>query len=169
MRAPSTWETHSDDAETMPGTLLAPTGRQAGSPQTCGRDGDTIEHTPDDGRRVAGGMSRKSDGFPRETLAQRVENTRARTGGHSTQDAHGTRTASWTAPAPTTTSPISPPPPLRHCWYRSAYGLQPALLLRWRNVGGHYDGLIIVAAPDKGGTGWAVVEIWTDSALLSPA
>lgn len=113
-------------------------------------------------------MSRKSDGLPRETLAQRVADTRARTG-HGTQDAHGMRPASWAAPAPTQKSPASPPPPLRHCWCTGPYGPQPALLLRWRSVDGHYDDLIIVAAPDEDGSGWAVVEMWTDCALLSPA
>ena len=45
---------------------------------------------------------------------------------------------------------------------------QPALLLRWRNIEGHYDGLIVVAAPHEAGTGWAVVEMWAESGLLSP-
>jgi hypothetical protein len=41
--------------------------------------------------------------------------------------------------------------------------------VKWRNVAGHYDGLIVVAAPDETETGWAVVEMWVGSTLLSPA
>lgn len=59
---------------------------------------------------------------------------------------------------------------MRHCWYDGgSYGRQAALLLKWRNVNGHYEGLIVVAAPDEDANVWTVVEMWTDSALLSPA
>ena len=118
---------------------------------------------------MTGGMSRSSDGLPRETLAERVANTRARTAAHGTHDAHGTRPASWAAPTPALTSPPLPLPPLRHCWYNSPHGRLPALLVKWRDIDGHYDGLIIVAAPDEDASGWAVVEMWTDSAHLSPS
>lgn len=144
---------------------------------------------------MAGGMSRKGDDFSRETLAERVANTRARhaehsaapntsgstaggstTGGpgrgHGTADLHGKRPnapASWTAPPAVPPTPTSPPPPLKHCWYDGPFGRQPALLVKWRCIQGHYDGLVILAAPDEAGTGWCVVEMWTDSALPSPA
>lgn len=126
---------------------------------------------------MAGGMGHRGDGLPRETLAERVANTRARqtgsTLGHSTADAHGqpaTAPASWTAPAAPQAVPATPPPPLKHCWYDGEpYGRQPALLVKWRCTEGHYDGLIIVAAPDETGRGWAVVEMWVAAGLLSPA
>jgi hypothetical protein len=124
---------------------------------------------------VAGGMGGKGDGLPRETLAERVATTRARqaSSGHSTADLHGKRPdapASWTAPPPMRPPSASPPPPLKHCWYDGgSYGRQPALLLKWRCIEGHYDGLIIVAAPSDDGSSWFVVEMWVDAALLSPA
>ena len=118
---------------------------------------------------MAGGMGRKGDDFGRETLAERVVNTRARQTGHGTAGFHGTRPATWMPPsAPEPAAPFSPPPKLRHCWYAGPLGRQPALFLRWRNIDGHYDGLIVVAAPDEDGTGWAVVEMWAESGLLSP-
>jgi hypothetical protein len=125
---------------------------------------------------VAGGMSQNGDGHPRETLTERVANTRARQtsfpgSGHSTADLHGRRPnapASWTAPPGTPTAPGTPPP-IKHCWYDGPYGRQPALLLRWRRIERHYDGLIIVAAPDENGTAWVVMEMWTEASLLSPA
>lgn len=42
-----------------------------------------------------------------------------------------------------------------------------ALLVRWRQVGRGYDGLILVAAPDDGG--WALTEMWVESNMLEPA
>lgn len=102
-----------------------------------------------------------------ETLLQRMENTRAteaaRQSQHGTQGFHGKRPADWSdALAPTPTSP-----PIKHCWYDGPHGRQAALLLGWRQVGGHYDGRIAVAAlePD----GWAIVEMWVDQGMLSPA
>lgn len=127
---------------------------------------------------MAGGMGRKDDASGRETLAERVANTRARQSsfafsGHSTADLHGKRPsapASWAAPSPAPASPGPPPPSIKHCWYDGPYGRQPALLLRWRRIASHhYDGLIIVAAPDETGTAWVVMEMWTEASLLSPA
>jgi hypothetical protein len=123
-------------------------------------------------------MGSKDDAFGRETLAERVANTRARqasstTAGHTTADLHGKRPnapASWTAPPPAPSTPAMPPPTIKHCWYDGPYGRQPALLLRWRRIAGdHYDGLIIVAAPDENGTSWVVIEMWTEASLLAPA
>lgn len=93
----------------------------------------------------------------------------ARTG-HSTQGFHGKPPADWSAPLRDgPRAPAAPPPELKHCWYSGPHGRQPALLLRWRRVEGGHDGLIVVAAPDETGTGWAVVEMWVEAALLSPA
>ncbi|MFC7723609.1 hypothetical protein ACFQW6_00730 [Nocardioides sp. GCM10028917] len=123
-------------------------------------------------------MGSKDGAFGRETLAERVANTRARqmssaTSGHSTADLHGKRPnapAPWAAPPPGPASPGPPPPSIKHCWYDGPYGRQPALLLRWRRIAGdHYDGLIIVAAPDETGTSWVVMEMWAEASLLSPA
>jgi len=60
------------------------------------------------------------------------------------------------------------PPPVRHCWYDGPNGRQAALLLEWRNVGGHYDGRIAVAAKEQG-IGWGIVEMWVSAGMLSPA
>jgi hypothetical protein len=113
---------------------------------------------------MAGGMT--SGG--RETLAQRVANTRARQGGsHGTSDLHGKRPADWTdvLREPATGSQ---PPPVRHCWYDGSNGRQAALLLGWRNVSGHYDGRIAVAVEEPG-VGWGIVELWVSGEMLSPA
>ena len=131
---------------------------------------------------MAGGMGRKDDHLHRETLAERVANTRAvqaeqsatanAVRGHGTADLHGKRPnapASWIAPPPVRPSPAWPPPQLKHCWYAGRYGRQPALLLKWRCIRGHYDGLIVVAALDDDGRDWFVIEMWVEAALLSPA
>ena len=100
----------------------------APSPQRWhGVDGVHTENAFDGrGGSMAGGMGPRGDGFPRETLAERVANTRARktgsTLGHSTADAHGhpqpprrlDHTARTAAPQ---ALPATPPPPLKHCWY----------------------------------------------------
>jgi hypothetical protein len=39
--------------------------------------------------------------------------------------------------------------------------------LGWRSIEGRHDGRICVVAPD--GNGWAIVEMWVDGAMLSPA
>ena len=111
---------------------------------------------------MAGGMTSGK----RETLAQRVENTRAREAGHSTQDLHGKRPASW---ADSLTEPPPPvaPPPIRHCWYDGPNGRQAALLLGWRQVLGRYSGRIAVATLEP--EGWIIVEMWVDQGMLSPA
>lgn len=103
----------------------------------------------------------------RETLAERVATTRARQGGHSTSDLHGKRPADW---ADVLREPARgpEPPPVRHCWYDGPNGRQAALLLEWRNVGGHYDGRIAVAAEEPV-VGWGIVEMWVSSSMLSPA
>lgn len=81
---------------------------------------------------MAGGMTPGG----RERLAQWVAVTRARQAGRTDVTAL----------------------PIRHCWYDSPHGRQAALLLEWRNTGGHYDGRIAVVAfePD----GWGIVEMW---------
>jgi hypothetical protein len=127
---------------------------------------------------MAGGMSAGRG----ESLAQRVANTRARQAqdaataapqpvlsgfqtttdrvmpSHSTAPFHSPRPKAATAPQP---------PQVTHCWYLGPYGRQAALLVRWRQVGGGYDGLIVVAVPD--GDGWALVEMWVESNMLEPA
>lgn len=50
------------------------------------------------------------------------------------------------------------PPIVRHCWYDGPNGRQAALLLECRNIGGHYDGRIAVAAEEPG-LGWGIVEM----------
>ncbi|WP_139306576.1 hypothetical protein [Nocardioides exalbidus] len=104
---------------------------------------------------MAGGMGRRDDP-ERETLAQRVANTRARQAGQQ--------------PAPAVEvepNEERPPPPVKHAWYDGPRGRQAVLLLAWRNIQGRYDGRICVAVPDDGG--WAIVEMWVDGAMLSPA
>ena len=115
---------------------------------------------------MAGGMGGR-DG-PRETLAERTANTRARAG-HSTQDFHGKRPADWATPLHERPEPVTPPPVLKHCWYAGPHGRQAALLLRWRKVEDGFDGLIVVAAPDEAGLNWAVTEMWVESSMLAPA
>lgn len=103
----------------------------------------------------------------RETLAERVANTKARQAGHGTAGAHGKRPADWADVL--REQPSEPqPPPVRHCWYDGPHGRQAALLLKWRNTGGHYDGRIAVAA-DEPGMGWGIVEMWVSAGMLSPA
>ena len=111
---------------------------------------------------MAGGMT--SGG--RETLAQRVENTRARQSGHGTADMHGKRPASW---ADSLAEPprSAAPPPIKHCWYDGPNGRQAALLLGWRQVEGRYSGRIAVACLEP--EGWIITEMWVDQAMLSPA
>jgi hypothetical protein len=137
---------------------------------------------------VAGGMGRKDDPVPPETLAERVAATRARRAGlgHGTSGFHGTppnASSAWIAP-PTTrpASPTSPPArtpmgrpavgPAEHvrpCWFESPWGRQPALLLEWRRAAdGSYLGLVVVAAPDETGEGWTVIRLWASAALLTP-
>ncbi|WP_210441529.1 hypothetical protein [Nocardioides xinjiangensis] len=112
---------------------------------------------------MAGGMTPGGH----ETLAQRVANTRARQG-HGTSDLHGQRPAGWFPGADSVPEPVETAPPVRHCWYDGPHGRQPALLLGWRNTGGHYDGRIAVAAQEPG-VGWGIVEMWVSAAMLSPA
>lgn len=95
-------------------------------------------------------MGRRDD--ERETLAQRVANTRARQAGRQTRPTQGEK---------------QPPPPVKHAWYDGPRGRQAVLLLAWRNIQGRYDGRIAVAVED--GDGWAIVEMWVDGAMLSPA
>lgn len=95
-----------------------------------------------------------------ENLAQRVANTRAREAGIN-PDA-----SPYAAPTPPTIGSPAPPPGVKHAWYDGPYGRQPALLLKWRNIQGRYDGLICVAAPD--GVEWALIEMWVDGAMLAP-
>jgi hypothetical protein len=139
------------------------------------------------------GIGRRDDPFPRETLAERVANTRAHHAGlgHGTADFHSSppsASAALTAPTqsakparppagdpahfnvnPTAPSAApSPAQPVKHCWYQAPWGRQPALLLRWRRAtDGSYRGPIVVAAPDETGTGWTVVRLWADSSLLT--
>ena len=103
----------------------------------------------------------------RETLAQRVENTRAREAGHGTAGLHGERPAYRADSRVEPSTPAAVSPPIRHCWYDGSHGRQAALLLGWRNVGGRYSGRIAVAALEP--VGWAIVEMWVDQGMLFPA
>lgn len=96
---------------------------------------------------MAGGMHRRARPERTETLAERVATTRARHSGEG--------------------EPEVQPPLLKHAWYDGPYGRQAALLLGWRNIQGRYDGRICVVAPDDGG--WAIVEMWVEASMLSPA
>lgn len=108
-------------------------------------------------------MNRRDDS-ERETLAQRVANTRARQAGQEPAPTTDRTTGRTTG---RTTEQEPPPPPLKHAWYDGPRGRQAVLLLGWRNIQGRYDGRICVAVPDDGG--WAIVEMWVDGAMLSPA
>ena len=59
-----------------------------------------------------------------------------------------------------------PVPAIKHCWYDGPHGRQAALLLEWRKVGDGFDGRIAVAVPDT--SGWGLVEMWVDAAMLEP-
>lgn len=98
---------------------------------------------------MAGGMS-----TGRETLAQRIANTKA----------NAERQL-----APPELERVDPDaaPPVRHCWYEGTHGVQAALLLEWRVTSGAWRGRIAVAAPDAGG--WVLVEQWVEAAMLTPA
>lgn len=98
---------------------------------------------------MAGGMNRRARPERSENLAERVAATRARQAGEREQ--------------PTQIQP----PLLKHAWYDGPYGRQAALLLGWRSIEGRHDGRICVVAPDEGG--WAIVEMWVDGTMLSPA
>lgn len=114
---------------------------------------------------MAGGMTQGSS----ETLLQRVQNAREREAArarHGTAGFHGKRPADW-ADALGEASPAALPPPIKHCWYHGPHGSQPALLLGWRHLDGHYDGRIAVAALEA--DGWAIVEMWVEQGMLSPA
>ena len=108
---------------------------------------------------MAGGMSRRPERGTGETLAERVAATRARQAGSPASPVPGSMPS---APPPTLVPPV-----VKHAWYDGPYGRQPALLLGWRNIQGRFDGRICVAVPDDGG--WALVEMWVDGAMLSPA
>lgn len=116
---------------------------------------------------MAGGMT--SGG--RETLAERVANTRAREAErqHGTHGFHGKRPADWAdvlkddLPSPT---PAPLAPAIKHCWYNGPYGRQAALLLEWRGFDGYFHGRIAVAAQE--GDEWAIVEMWVEQGMLSP-
>lgn len=115
---------------------------------------------------MAGGMA--SGG--RETMLQRVENTRAneaaRQAQHGTAGFHGKRPADWADALRGEPEPESAPPGVKHCWYDGPHGRQAALLLEWRGGGGHYDGRIAVAAEEPG-EGWAIVEMWVSAGMLA--
>ena len=111
---------------------------------------------------MAGGMTPGG----RQTLAERVVNTRARQARHGTAGAHGKRPTDW-ADVLRDTAPGSSAPLVRHCWHDGPNGRQAALLLQWRNIGGRYDGRIAVAAQEPG-AGWGIVEMWVGGAMLSP-
>lgn len=115
---------------------------------------------------MAGGMTPGGE----ETLLQRVQNTREREASrsaHGTAGFHGKQPAPW-ADALAEAPPAVQAPPIKHCWYDGPHGRQAALLLEWRNVGGHYDGRIALAA-DEPGIGWGIVEMWVSAGMLSPA
>jgi hypothetical protein len=103
-----------------------------------------------------------------ETLLQRVQNTREREAkrqAHGTTGFHGKQPAPW-ADALAEAKPSEQPPPIKHCWYDGPNGTQPALLLGWRQLDGHYDGRIAVAALEP--EGWAIVEMWVEQEMLRP-
>lgn len=81
-----------------------------------------------------------------ENLAQRVAETKAR------------------SQSATLTHDPEPVPAIKHCWYLGPHGRQAALLLQWRKIGDGFDGRIAVAVPDP--SGWGLVEMWVDAALL---
>lgn len=91
-------------------------------------------------------MNRRARSERTDNLAQRVATTRAREAGEKEEVR---------------------PPLVKHAWYDGPYGRQAVLLLGWRNIHGRFDGRICVVAPDEGG--WAIVEMWVDGAMLSPA
>lgn len=98
-----------------------------------------------------------------ETPLQRVD-TRPCQRGHSTQGFHGNPPAPWADAL--SEDRQSWPPVLQHCWYDGPYGRQAALLIEWRCIAGGYDGRIVVPAREP--DGWAVVEMWVESGMLSP-
>ncbi|GAA5130654.1 hypothetical protein GCM10023339_61480 [Alloalcanivorax gelatiniphagus] len=116
---------------------------------------------------MAGGMTPGG----RETLVQRVENTRAdeasRRAEHGTAGFHGRRPADWADALAGKAEPASRPPDVKHCWYDGPHGRQAALLLGWRQLDGYYSGRIAVAAPEP--DGWAIVEMWVEQGMLAPA
>lgn len=104
---------------------------------------------------MAGGMRRRGT-VPRETLAERVANTRART-------AH--------APAPELEPAHDRPPTVRHAWYNGRHGRQACLVLRWRRLAPEapWEGYVALAAPDTSGDGWELVTMWVSAGLLERA
>lgn len=106
----------------------------------------------------------------RETLAERVANTRAREAErqHGTHGFHGKRPADWADALRDTPSAAPAPaaPAVKHCWYNGPYGRQAALLLKWRGFDRSFHGRIAVAAPEA--DGWAIVEMWVKQRMLSP-
>lgn len=100
---------------------------------------------------MAGGMNRRGS-VERETLAQRIANTRANERDRG-------------APAPTDTET---PPPIRHCWYDGPYGRQAALLVEWRKRAGAWYARIDVALPHPTDGGWCLTELWVDASLVAP-
>ncbi len=99
---------------------------------------------------MAGGMNRRTRPDRSENLAERVATTRARQAGEHEQAAQ-----------------VQQPPLLKHAWYDGPYGRQAVLILGWRGIEGRFDGRICLVAPDD--AGWAIVEMWVDGTMLSPA
>lgn len=99
-------------------------------------------------------MHRRGIG-PRETLAERVATTRA-------------RTATSPPPSPPPEPAHGPAPPVRHAWYDGRHGRQACLVLRWRRTTPEapWEGYIAVAAPDPTGDGWGLVTMWVSAGLL---
>lgn len=85
-------------------------------------------------------------------------------GGHSTAGFHGKPPADWADAL--RDRPALPPSLVKHYWYDGPDGRQAALLVKWRSIEGHYDGLILAPVLEPGG--WVVVEMWVEAAMLSP-
>ena len=100
-------------------------------------------------RSMAGGMNRR--GHDRETLAERVAQTRAREAGH----------------AASATSSSNPASQVKHVWVVTAAGRHAGLLLEWRRWEGGWRGRVL--RPVEEADGWAVAEEWLDASVLQPA
>jgi hypothetical protein len=63
--------------------------------------------------------------------------------------------------------PVSPAPPVKHCWVSDEHGRLPGLLLAWRRTESGFQGRVVRPVPDP--DGWVVVDEWLPADRLSPA